>query len=332
LQNTGANCPDTASGCPANVTLTDLGTDEITSPGLYENFFVNGKLQIKASNVTLRNFEINCSNNTQGIDNNQQYTNIVIEYGTVQKGTTPCKDGIWTTATNMKILHVHLDQHESDGFNGSGSAGPILIERSLVTRPGDNGGYGSPNHSDVWQQYSTVGSQEYCWFGSRVVPSYCPFLYKSGVVTQSGVDPGFMWIYNNWLDGSASTMISGDNKILRNNKFGNFASFDSGSGYWGGNTVDNGGNVFECDGSPLTQANREGPSVQMTCPWGFDNTANNPTGGWDGFKEVDWFDHEAPADVNGDSMFCTGTVDSQPIDPTEFCTSDGSGCIVTPAP
>jgi hypothetical protein len=316
MQNTGANCPDKASGCPPDATLTELGTTNITSPGLYENFFVNGQLRINASNVTLRNFEIN-GNGGACIIAERPNTGIVIEYGTIQKGTAPCKDGIWVNAPGLRVKNVHIDQHESDGFNGSQHTGPVMIERSLVTRGGDNGGYGSSNHADVWQHWNTSGTA--CWLGSRVVPSYCPNFYKTSNVTQSSIDPpGKMYIYNGWFDGSTNVMIAGDGRIVRNNKFGNFTSTGR---YWFDSSVtDMGGNVFECDGSAMTG---QSLSPQLTCPWGFDN---DPVIGWDGENETG---DGRPADGNNNPILCSGTVDSQPIDPTEFCTSDGSGCVVT---
>jgi hypothetical protein len=336
LQNTGANCPDTASGCPSatlvewSTAYPSQGSKSVDDPGTYENFYIDGALRINASNVTLRNFILTC--NTEGpglLANNLALSNLLVEYGTIQKGSEPCKDGIQTGIANSMFSHVHIDQHGNDGIN-SGQiplGNPVMFERGLITRPGDNGGYGSGSHSDVWQYWNNGGPQTSgwsCWLGSRVVPSYCPNFYKSSNVSQSSLEgPGQQYIYNNWLDGSTNVMIGGDGRIIRNNKFGNFTGI---ANYWGVNTVNEGGNTYECDGSPLTDG--QSPNLQPTCAWGFDN---DPVIGWDG-QSLCGLKGAQPCDGQNNPINCTGTVDSQPIDPTEFCTSDGSGCIVTPTP
>ena len=221
LQNTGANCPDKASGCPADAVLVER-TSHIDSPGVYENFYKDGSLRIRASNVTIRNFEINCSDNSPGVlAHDQSLSNILIEYGTIQKGTTPCKDGLWLGSENTRASHVHIDQHENDAINSGNIAlgNPVMFERGLITRLGQNGGYGSGAHADVWQYWNVGGPSESgwsCWLGSRVVPSYCPNFYKSSNVTQSSLEGtvASQYVYNNWLDGSTNVMIGGDGRII----------------------------------------------------------------------------------------------------------------------
>ena len=326
LQNTGVNCPDKTSGCPADATLTPLGTNSITTPGLYENFTVTGQLNIEANDVTLRNFEVLCTAaNGAGIEVVRGFTGTLIEYGTIRRepGSAECGWNIWPMGGETQIRYVHTDQCGQDCMQSTQVPGPILIERSLHTRVGDNGGYGSSAHADTWQYYNNTQNQHACWLGSRVVPSYCPNFYKNSNITQSGWDTSAKWyLYNNWFDASTNVMIAGDGARIRNNKFGNLIS---GGRYWfpGPTIIDEGGNTFECDGSALVG---QSPSVQSTCPWGFDNDASV---GWDGVTECG---NDAPCNGQGSPMSCTGTVDNQPVDPTEFCVSDGSGCIVTPTP
>jgi hypothetical protein len=331
MQNTGVNCPNKASGCPADATLTPLGTNSINTPGLYENFTVTGALNIEASNVTIRNFEILC-NGSVGLDVDTSVVGTLIEYGTIKKapGADECGWAIWPMGAETHVRHVHMDQCGQDCIQSTQVPGPIMIERSLFTRPGDNGGYGSNAHADTWQYYNNTLDQHACWIGSRVVPSYCPNFYKNSNVTQSGWNAtegatAKWYLYNNWFDSSTNVMLAGDGGIVRNNKFGNWVS---GGGYWfdpPNNITNMGGNTFECDGSPLTNGQQN--SVQSTCAWGFDN---DPVIGWDGESECG--SGGEPCDGEGNPIHCTGTVNSQPIDPTEFCTSDGSGCIVSPIP
>jgi len=326
MQNTGVNCPDKASGCPADATLTPLGTNTITTPGLYENFTVTGLLSIEANNVTIRNFEVLCNApGGAGIEVDRDFTGALLEYGTIKRapGADSCGWNLWPMGGETVVRHVHFDQCGQDCIQSTKVPGPILVVRSLFTRVGDNGGYGSNAHADTWQYYNNTQNQHACWLGSRVVPSYCPNFYKNSNVTQSGWDTSAKWyLYNNWFDASTNVMIAGDGGIVRNNKFGNFIS---GGKYWfDGAITDMGGNTFECDGSPLTDG--QSNSVQSTCPWGFDN---DPLIGWDGESECG-VASAVPCDGQGNPISCTGTVDSQPIDPTEFCTSDGSGCVVTP--
>jgi hypothetical protein len=329
LQNTGVNCPDKASGCPPDAVLVER-TSHIDAPGVYENFFKNGGLRINANNVTIRNFQINCNDGPGVIANDQSLSNIVIEYGTIKKGASTCSDGMWLGSANARASHVHIDQHRNDGINSGNIAvgHPVMFERGLITRPGDNGGYGSGSHSDVWQYWNKDGpptSASSCWLGSRVVPSYCPNFYKSSNVTQSSLEPpGIQYVYNNWMDGSTNRMFGGDGRLLRNNKVGNLIGTVGGS-YWGSGQTDLGGNTYECDGSPITGTNPS-TSVQATCAWGY---SNDPVFGWDGQTGCGT-GGSVPCDGQGNPISCTGTVDSQPIDPTEFCTSDGSGCVVTP--
>ena len=325
LQNTGANCPDKASGCPATVTLTERTTD-ITAPGVYENFYHDsGGFEIKASGVTLRNFEITCpGSGGTGIKIDAYRDNLLIEYGTVKKHTNGSSCG-WGSQTgkggNIRFSNMHMDQQESDGFQSAGQSGPIMVERTLFTRMGDNGGFftGNTKHADAWQYMAPVGESA-CFLGSRVVPSYCPNLYKMDNATQNGMDPpGHWYIYNNWLDGAANVMLAGGEKVVRNNKLGHYSS----AGVWfNGSTINNGGNVWECNGELITDG--QGDSPQATCPWGFSNNAVN---GWDG---QNWVQGKGPVDSNNDQITCSGTPDDRPVDPTEFCTSDGSGCVDTP--
>ena len=326
MQNTGVNCPDKASGCPADATLTPLGTNDITSPGIYENFTVTGKLNIEANNVTIRNFEVLCNApGGAGIEVVRGFTGATLEYGTIKRapGADSCGWNLWPMGGETLVRHVHFDQCGQDCIQSTQVPGPTLVARSLFTRVGDNGGYGSSAHADTWQYYDNLTSEHACWLGSRVVPSYCPNFYKNSNVTQSGWDvgPGKWYLYNNWFDASTNVMIAGDAGVVRNNKFGNFIS--SGK-YWFPSIIDMGGNTYECDGSALTDGQNN--SVQSTCPWGFDN---DPVTGWDGESECG-ADNSEPCDGQGNPIACTGTVDSQPIDPTEFCTSNGSGCVVTP--
>lgn len=318
MQNTGVNCPDKASGCPPDATLTPLGSSTITSPGVYENFSVNGTLRIEANDVTVRNFEITCQGGF-GVVTEKGYSNIHIEYGTVKKGGAACTHSLILTAAKTYVTNVHTDQCGDDCIQSNDVAGPVMVERSLHTRPGDNGGYGSGSHADTWQYYNPQPGQKACWLGSRVVPSYCPNLYKNSNITQSGgLDKWYL--YNNWFDQSTNVMIAGDGGIVRNNKFGNWRA---GGGYWfSSKIIDMGGNVFECNGQPLSGGKSRSP--QRTCPWGYDN---DPVTGWDGVSIHG--SNSGPLDGQGNTFACSGTVDSQPIDPTEFCTSDGSGCVVT---
>ena len=319
MQNTGVNCPDKASGCPADATLTPLGFSTITSPGTYENFSLTGTLRIEANDVTIRNFEITCAGGF-GIVTEKGYSNIRVEYGTVKKGATACTHVLVLTAGKTYATNVHVDQCGDDCIQSNGVNGPVMVERSLFTRPGDNGGYGSGSHADTWQYYNPLANQYACWLGSRVVPSYCPNFYKNSNITQSGGLTKW-YLYNNWFDQSTNVMIAGDGGIVRNNKFGNWRA---GGGYWFTSAItDMGGNVFECNGQPLSGGGSASP--QPTCPWGF---SNHPVTGWDGVSIHGTT--SAPLDGGGSPFACSGTVDSQPIDPTEFCTSDGSGCVVTP--
>jgi hypothetical protein len=277
------------------MTLTPLGTNTISAPGVYENFYVDGGLTIAADGVTLRNFEIRCGGPYWGLRIDSGSSNTLVEHGTIRRGTSLCEYGIIAAESDtIRISHVWIDQADADNIQMTKELGPTMVERSLFTRIGANGGGGV--HADVWQYYNPVPGTDLCFLGSRAVPVYHnPGLsgsgcYKSSNFTQNGPRPPNKWyVYNNWVDGSTNNMIAGNgNEQVRNNKFGNF--FQSSS--FLGNDL--GGNIWECDGSPAPLG-----SSPPNCTWGFDSWRSENLDGW-------------PPNVS-----CYSSFDDAPIDPTE---------------
>ena len=292
--NTGANC--SGPSCPPNATLRPLGTDTISTPGVYENFYASNGLTIEnVDGVTLRNFEIRCGSGGPYYGLSIQADNVLIEHGTIRKDSDRCEYGIIAAKSDtIRIRHMWIDQAEADNIQMNRQIGPTMVERSLFTRPGANGGSGV--HADVWQYYSAASGTDICLLGSRAVPVYQnpnlsgPGCYKNSNLTQNGPDAPDKWyVYNNWVDGSTNNMIAGNgNEQVRNNKFGNF--FQSSS--FLGNDL--GGNTWECNGSPATFG-----SSPPNCTWGFDT--------WRSADLDDW-----PPPVS-----CPSNFDDAPIDPTE---------------
>jgi hypothetical protein len=303
--NTGANCTD--STCPNGgtpVTLTDLGTNSITAGGVYENFYLDSNsgssmLTITAStDVTLRNFELRCNGAIFGINVVGNGGKVTIEYGTIEKGTGYCDYGIiGAQNSGMLIRHVHIDQTGEDPtqFNGNnGNLGGLIAERNLYTRIGVPPVGGA--HIDAMQYYNPRSGDTICLLGTRIVPVYeanggdSNLCYKISNNTQNGPSAPDKWyVYNNWLDGATNNVVAGNgNEQVRNNKFGQMFP---GRAWFG---TDQGGNVWECDGSAVTD-----PASPPACTWGFSTWRNANLDGW-------------PPNVT-----CSANIDSPPVDPTE---------------
>ena len=331
--NTGANCTD--ASCPNGgtpVTLTEYaGPNPITTPGVYENFYIdNGqRLEIRGTDgVTLRNFEIRCTpgqNHGVYIDNegtSWDTTNTLIEYGTIKPGTGPCARGIQSGwSGNIHIRHVWIDMFEADGVQNANDFGPTLLERSLMTRGGANGGQGGggdSEHADGWQFRVPQSNTSVCMLGTRIVPVYKTTIttqyvegcFKQSNVTQNGPDGSGKWyIYNNWIDGSTNNAIAGDGLQVRNNRFGNFFQLSAYAG-WPGSDL--GGNVWECDGSSITS-----PNNPPDCEWGFTGWRNENLDPWPPLcTDITGTGGNRICEPGGED--CYPTFDDAPIDPTEF--------------
>jgi hypothetical protein len=186
-----------------------------------------------------------------------------------------------------------IDQFEADGVQFSGDSTAIW-ERSLVTRPGTNGG--GEVHADVLQYHTTSGGGAVCMLGIRSVPVYAnpessgPGCYKISNQTQGGDPAEPIYAYSNWLDGSTNDMLAHNDNFVANNKLGYFYQASA----WSAN--DHGGNVWECDGSPISGSNK---NLAPNCLWGWSS--------WRG----------TALDGYPPSVSCYGSFDAAPIDPTE---------------
>jgi hypothetical protein len=232
----------------------------------------------------------------------QGVTDVIIEYATVKKGTGYCDRGVKAAwSDRMEINHLWVDQFTADGIQID-QTGPFIVERSLFTRLGANGG-GSV-HADVFQCSDGGGitcnrsgePHPICILGSRAVPVYTnpnqtgSGCYKISNFTQNGPSVAKWYVYNNWIDGSTNNMVaSNGNEQVRKNKFGYFFQY----GAWAG-ANDLGGNINECNGSAVNPDRYE-----ESCLWGWNSWLGADQSGWP------------------PSTPCFDNFDEAPIDPTK---------------
>jgi hypothetical protein len=232
--NTGPNNPGI---------LSSVGSLTITTNGaLIENVYVTGGIFVKADNVTIRNFKIDATGNSFGINAHFGHTGTIIEDGEI---FNPSVDGLYGTGYIARRLNIH--DCTGDGFKHEGDG---RIESSWVHHVG----LGAGAHADgvqigIGANIVIDGNFFDMPFGEAGANSNSSVIVK----TDFG-DIDNVTIQNNWCNGGNFTIFvrHGTNfgvptnvRIL-NNRFGRdyqfgLFSFDSPDPELSGNVWDDTG-------------------------------------------------------------------------------------------
>jgi hypothetical protein len=209
-----------------------------------ENVHITGPINVKANNVTIRNFYLDAKDAPYGIRANFEKTGLKFEQGEIVNYSSAAVFGAGFTA-------IALNVHESggDGFKVQGKGGPTLIERCWIHHIGKKEGA----HADGNQ---TIGGSDITFRHNFFdLPHDVPAPYKSNACfilqTKTGPITNFL-IDSNWLNGGGWTIYApakdGTNIQIINNKFGRDYRFGL---IVGKDATTFTGNVWEDTGEPL---------------------------------------------------------------------------------
>lgn len=223
------------------------GPTTITEDGAtYENFELEGTINIEADDVTLRNFRIDGGH--YGINIAGGHSGIVIEDGEILDIASAGILGVGYTA---RRLYVH--DSDGDGLKVQGTGGPTLVESSFIEKLGR----GEDAHADGNQTRGGANITFRCNNIFMPYPGTDPYPgepYKSNATFMLQLEIENFVIEDNWLVGGNYTIYSPGGVSVRNNRFGRH------NGGWPDKVearIKNGtfdawsGNVWEDTGDPV---------------------------------------------------------------------------------
>jgi len=234
--------PTEANTGPTNPgILTPFGSQTIDQPGVYENYTFN-YLKIESSNVTVRNF-IATGGPSYTVWVKSGSNNVVLEDGEIGPGSSSSCLYDLGTGNRFTRLHIHDCGSDSVKFNGADT----LLEDSYLNNPGTNWSPGS--HTDGVQMRGctncTIDGNNFYWPPSQ--PGN--FHWSQTILIEEGSTGAT--ISNNWL-GAAGGYILNNNlpdAVATGNKF---YTPIYGFGASSGSYAEFSDNVWECDGSPVS--------------------------------------------------------------------------------
>lgn len=204
--------------------MITTGGMTITQPGtVIENRIITGTINVKADNVTIRNFILDGSNASYGIRCDYGYQNILIEHGEIRNCSSA---GIYGRNFTARCLEIH-----EMGADGLKARGNTLIEGCWIHHLGKNPGA----HADGNQTRS--GSNITMRGNFFDMPKNIGAPYKSNAASINQAEAGpisNLVMENNWLNGGNYTVYfeaeaqhgySTTNCSLINNRFGRDYSF-----------------------------------------------------------------------------------------------------------
>ena len=224
--------------------LVASGAKMITTDGVVlENIDVRGDIWIDADDVTVRNFRIDASGMSYGINVLDGHSGVVIEDGEIYNMSSAAILGTGFTA---RRLHIHDSSGDAIKAQGS-STGPTLVEYCFIEKLGS----GSEAHADGDQ---TRGGSDITFRYNNIFlpapgkPGYPGAPYKTNAAFMLQLDISNFVIENNWLNGGNYTIYCQSSGIyVRNNIFGTSYEF----GPVDGNCTEWSGNVREDTGDPI---------------------------------------------------------------------------------
>lgn len=180
---------------------------------IIEDVFVTGRIKITADNVTIRNFKIDATGTSYGIQANLGTTGLWLEDGEIMNMNSA---GILGTGYTALRLNIH--DSGGDGLKVQGGTNPTYVGNSWIHHLGTNDGA----HADGNQSRS--GSHITFTHNNCDMPITDPAPYKSNACfmlqTAEGPLDNFT-IKNNWLNGGNYTLYCAGTRLrIIGNKFG----------------------------------------------------------------------------------------------------------------
>jgi len=227
----------------------------ITTDGaVVENLEISGTVKIEADNVTLRNCRITGGYYNVQVDGGSR--NLLVEDVELTGGNNCVLD--YGNGSTFRRVWCHDQQSDAMKFGGSNT----VLEYSLLEKIGMNGTSG---HHDLVQA-TGCSNCEIRFSNLRGETCKSPPYHQSVAVMVESLPNEFV-VRDSWLEGgSAPSIINGSNAAatrLSNNKFG---TYYNSSVYSGGSFINDGGNVFECDNSPINSGNPSRPACAAPFP------------------------------------------------------------------
>jgi hypothetical protein len=167
----------------------------------------------------------------------------------------------YSTALTARRIWVH--DNWSDGLKLYGN--DTVLEHSLIEKIGKNSASG---HHDGIQMDGAGGSFFIARYNA-IEGEKCEFPqyhWSNALITgDASVD---LQLIGNWLDGGGSMIVNGSNlrtTFLKDNRWGTYIADDK--PLWsGGNFVNQGGNIWDCDGSAISSGLDPKPSCRVPYP------------------------------------------------------------------
>jgi hypothetical protein len=230
------------------------GSKTITAPGVYENFTSTDMIYVEADNVTLRNCRITGGYYNVQVDGGAR--NLVVEDCELTGGNNCVLD--YGDGSTFRRVWCHDQQSDAMKFAGSNT----VLEYSLLEKIGMNGTTG---HHDL-VQVTRCSNCEIRFSNLRGETCKSPPYHQSVAVMIEQLPNEFV-IRDSWLEGgSAPGIINGSTAAatrLSNNKFG---TYYNSAVFTGGSFINDGGNVFECNNSPVNTGNPARPACAVPFP------------------------------------------------------------------
>jgi hypothetical protein len=216
--NTGPSNPSLLQP-RSGMTITQAGA-------IIENVDITGTVDIRASNVTLRNFRINTNGGFYGIKATSGATGILLEDGEVFNAQS---SNIYGGGFTARRLNVH--DSGGDGFKATGN---VVVEDSWIHHLGKSDGA----HADGNQ--SRKGDNFIFRRNNCDMPTTDPAPYKTNAcfMLQEADGPLTRFlIEDNWLNGGNFTIYCAGDTTVRNNRFGRNYRYGvkNGCSNWSGN-------------------------------------------------------------------------------------------------
>jgi len=199
-------------------------TLRIETPGtVIENVdMIGARIDIRASNVTVRNFRVDGGGTYYGVQVRKDLSNVVIENGEI---TNFSSAGVYCQS-ECTIRRTHIHDSSADGMKISATNGQSLIEKNFVTRLGMNEG----SHADGNQSVS--GNNLVFRYNNFFMPypgtaahdtlprppGVTAFRSNATFIIHDGTDN--ILIEKNWLVGGNYTIYGNEGTVVRNNVFG----------------------------------------------------------------------------------------------------------------
>jgi hypothetical protein len=239
-----------------------------TDGGLYENFDTNAIIEVYGNNNTFRNCRITSSAvggpniRFQSASSGNTIDHCELVYGS---------PGLQNYGDNNTVTYCHIHDQPSDNIKWTNSTGG-RIANSLIEKGGHDG-VNCDGHVDPIQ---ATGADGLVVYYNTFQGGTCPCdtgdnnYFSSHILIEDGnlTSTAYVYFEGNWFNGFGGTVnaLNGGSlsvSRLKDNRWGNYIRLNA----WGaGNFINDGGNVWHCDDTPITAYDDPKPSCMDPFP------------------------------------------------------------------